>query len=436
MVSKNLQIEGMSCSACETRIENKLQKLDGVQSANASYAKGVLKVAFDEKRVSLDAITQVIEKMDYHVKGEFVTEKKPNEGMSLKLLAVIGVILLGVYLIVQNTIGLDIIPEVDASMGYGLLFIVGLLTSLHCIAMCGGINISQTVVKGDAPKTVKDKLFPSLLYNLGRVISYTVIGGIVGAIGSAFSLSGSGKAVVSFIAGGFMVIMGLNMLNVFPWLRRLQPRLPKSLGKLINNGKRGKGPLIVGLLNGLMPCGPLQTMQIYAFGTGSFLGGALSMLVFSLGTVPLMFGLGALSSFLTSKFTKNMMKISALLVLVLGVVMFGRGLALSGVDVTAMLGGDSSVAQIKDGIQEVTTVLQPNSYEAITVKVGVPVKWTIKAEEENINGCNNEFTIPDFNLTVPLLPGDNVVEFTPTSTGTVGYSCWMGMIQSNIKIVD
>lgn len=88
----------------------------------------------------------------------------------------------------------------------------------------------------------------------------------------------------------------------------------------------------MGMLNGLMPCGPLQAMQLYALSTGSFAQGALSMFVFSLGTVPLMFGLGALSSFLSARFTGVMLKASGAMVIFLGVVMLNNGLSLYGLD--------------------------------------------------------------------------------------------------------
>ena len=77
-----------------------------------------------------------------------------------------------------------------------------------------------------------------------------------------------------------MVIMGINMLGIFPWLRKFTPRMPKAFAKPIGREKaRSKSPLIVGLLNGLMPCGPLQAMQVYALSTGSPFAGALSMML-------------------------------------------------------------------------------------------------------------------------------------------------------------
>ena len=137
--------------------------------------------------------------------------------MPINQLLGIGIILFALYVIVKNTVGFNFVPEINQSMGYGILFFVGLLTSLHCIAMCGGINLSQCVsykVDNYNPGRLS-KLKPSLLYNSGRVISYTIIGGIVGALGSSISFSGAAK-IVAIVSGAFMVIIGLNMLNIFP----------------------------------------------------------------------------------------------------------------------------------------------------------------------------------------------------------------------------
>jgi sulfite exporter TauE/SafE len=147
-------------------------------------------------------------------------------------------------------------------------------------------------------------------------------------------------------------------------LSNIWERTEKSIANKVHEQKKGKGPLVVGLLNGLMPCGPLQSMQLYALSTGSALWGALSMFLFSTGTVPLMFGLGALSSLLSKKFTGKMMKVSAYLVVILGVFMFTSGLSLSGVDVSSPIAkagasgtGSAGVAVLEDGVQTVTTKL-------------------------------------------------------------------------------
>jgi len=452
LISKILRIEGMSCTNCENRIENALKKLDGVVKVKAVYSSSNVYITYDANVIRLERIIRAIEEQDYTVMDKPETEsvtgtngKKAAGGrISAGRLLGIGIILLAFYLVIEKTAGFNFIPEINQSMGYGILFVVGFLTSLHCIAMCGGINLSQCVSyradDGDYGRLSKIK--PGLLYNCGRVVSYTVIGGIAGALGTVIGFSGTARGIVAVAAGIFMVIMGLNMLNVFPRLRKLNPRTPKIFGEKIYSGRGKYGPLFVGLLNGLMPCGPLQAMQIYALGTGSFTAGALSMFMFSIGTVPLMFGFGAVSSIIGRKFTHKMMKLSAVLVIVLGVVMANRGLALSGLSIPYFSFGTGSssqvsgVARVQDGVQTVTTRLSPGRYEPITVQKGVPVKWVIQARKDDINGCNNEIVIPEFKVRKKLKTGENIIEFTPAETGTFVYSCWMGMIRSRITVVD
>ncbi|MGI6451471.1 MAG: sulfite exporter TauE/SafE family protein [Desulfitobacteriia bacterium] len=435
---QTFQVRGMTCNSCETIIQKGLKKIPGVIKVQADYRRSKVHVIYDLTLVAKKKLIETIEKLGYEVirnpqKLNSRNKKDTEDSIDFGKLLMLGIIIYFVYQTLQN-MGIDFLPQVSQNMGYGILFVVGLLTSLHCIAMCGGINLSQCVTGkfGSDSKNIA-KLKPSLLYNGGRVISYTVIGGIVGALGSVISFSGWAKGIVAVFAGIMMLIMGLNMLNVFPALRRLNPRMPKIFRRLAGQ-KASRGPFIVGLLNGLMPCGPLQAMQLYALGTGSIIVGAASMFFFSLGTVPLMFGLGAISSFLSGNFTRKMMKTSAVLVMVLGIIMLNRGLGLSGVSVFASSPG--TTASIKGDIQIVTTNLDSGRYTPITVQKGIPVKWTIEVEQGDLNGCNNPLTIPKYNYKKELQYGKNVIEFVPEKTGNIVYTCWMGMIRSNITVVD
>lgn len=451
LITKTFKISGMTCISCQNKIEKELKNTKGIINAKVNYSNGMTTVTFDSRIIRLAAIEKSINDLDYEVIN---SERSLNSGgdgrnSTLQILGVVFVIF-ALYM-VMNRLGVlnlfNSFPEAREGMGYGVLFVIGLLTSVHCVAMCGGINLSQCVSRQMGNPAAENKevnLRPGVLYNAGRVISYTLIGGIVGALGSVVSLSGSGKGLVAIIAGIFMIIMGLNMLNIFPGLRRFMPRMPKIIGTKINEKKQSNSPLYVGLLNGLMPCGPLQAMQLYALSTGDPVNGALSMLAFSLGTVPLMFGLGALSTILTKKFTGRMMTASAVLVVVLGVFMFSNGMSLSGHQLTlpttgfteSGTEGSAVSAEIIDGVQIVTTTLSANGYDPISVKAGIPVRWNIQADAENITGCNNTILIPAYNIEKPLKPGDNIIEFTPAESGTVPFSCWMGMINSQIFVTE
>jgi len=446
VIHYDLKIDGMTCNSCEMRIENALHQLNGIKEVKAVYSNSIVSVVFDESLIKLEEIIETIEKLDYKVKSKqtqgsgmtiHLDKMLSEDNITINQVLGIGIIIFALYLIINNTIGFNFIPKVDQSMSYGILFVVGILTSLHCMSMCGGINLSQCVSYNftDSESGNASKLKPSFLYNLGRVISYTLIGGLVGALGSVISFSGAAKGAVAIVSGLFMIIMGANMLNLFPWLRKLNPRFPRILGSKIYSNTGNRKPLYIGLLNGLMPCGPLQAMQIYALATGSFVAGAMSMLVFSLGTVPLMFGLGAISSLLSTKFTKRIMKVSAVLVITLGVIMLNRGLNLGGFNNALAASGSANVAKIEGNAQIITTTIESGRYTPIIVQKGVPVKWTIKAEQSDLNGCNNPVTIPKYNIEKKLFPGDNVIEFTPDEEGNITYTCWMGMISSNIKVV-
>ncbi len=449
---KKLLVKGMTCTGCETRIEGALLALPGVIKARAQVKSGSVEITYDPAQASVEAFKKAIEAQGYQVGANEKQEAKRSG--YIRAIGLIALML--VFILMGSRFGwfqvFNFFPLATADTSYGMLFVIGLLTSVHCVAMCGGINLSQCI-SGAGGQGRFAGLFPSLKYNLGRVISYTVIGGIVGAIGSVVQFSGAARGFVQLLAGVFMVFMGLNLSGMFPALARFTPHLPKALGlKIAKEKKRSNSPLYVGLLNGLMPCGPLQAMQLYALSTGSVWGGALSMLLFSLGTVPLMFLLGALSSILSRKFTRHMVTVGAVLVVVMGISMFQNGLALSGMGSstgTAQSEPASSVtiaekavetpppaAGTQEAVQEITSELTGYGYPAITVKAGIPVKWTIKASKGSLNGCNYALVIPEYQIQKTLKEGDNVIEFTPARTGTFTYSCWMGMIRSTIKVVE
>ena len=157
--------------------------------------------------------------------------------------------------------------------------------------MCGGIALSQLQATFS-----KHQMRRHLDYNLGRVLSYSLLGGVVGALGSFITTDiGILKGLPIFL-GALMVLMGLNKVG---FLTRKPVLMSGKLNLILGRFKAkigSHGSFVMGLLNGFMPCGPLQLMQLYALGTGSFMVGALSMFFFSLGTVPLMLGLGVFLS--------------------------------------------------------------------------------------------------------------------------------------------
>jgi plastocyanin domain-containing protein/sulfite exporter TauE/SafE/copper chaperone CopZ len=431
-----IKVYNMTCTSCEERVERALKKVPGVINAMASYSDQKVTVEYDSEIYTKEQLKEVIEKAGYS------TKSSNNIKFAGIFVVVAAILLLG-----NSTSGFDMSARLN-NASYLVLFIVGMLTSIHCVGMCGGIMLTQSLSKNIVIKENQNKfktLLPAILYNAGRVTSYTIIGGIVGALGSVLSLSINVKAGLQIFAGLFMVIMGLNMAG-FSIFRKLNIKLPWSSCRV---RKKPKSPFLVGMLNGLMPCGPLQTMQLYALGTGSALNGALSMFLFSLGTVPLMLGFGAIAGFLSKGYTKQLLKFSGFLVIILGIIMGNRGLALAGVGVpsintvTQSLSGSEANAAatniskptIENGVQIIKMTADNNGYtpNAFYVQKGTPVKWIITGSQ--INSCNNSVVIPSLNIQKTLKSGENIIEFTPGDKD-INFSCWMGMIRGVIKVTD
>ena len=423
METVKLNINGMTCTNCSSRIEKKLRNTSGVQKAEVSYDSGRAVVTYDAKVVSLAELIAAVDKLGY---------KASAKNLKQDTIRIAGflIIVCALYIVLQHFGILNmLVPSqlAKSEMAYGMLFLIGLMTSVHCLAMCGGINLSQCVSRG---------LHSPFLYSLGRVISYTAVGFVVGALGSVIDFSVAAQGALKLVAGLIMIVMGINLLGVFPLMRKLTPKLPQAIAKRVNAGKfKSKSPLMVGFLNGFMPCGPLQAMQIYALSTGSPLTGALSMLLFSLGTVPLTFSFGAFSSMLGQKFTRKATLAGATLVVVLGMSMFTDGWSLTGFENESKdIAKEKEVK--KDSVQIINSTLAPHQYPNITVKAGIPVKWLINVPMGSINGCNNRILIREYGIEHTFKYGENVIEFTPAKAGKFLYTCWMGMMRATITVVD
>ncbi|BCN31084.1 urease accessory protein UreH domain-containing protein [Anaeromicropila herbilytica] len=426
-----IKVYDMTCTSCEARIERAVNKLDGVIKAKASFANQTLEIEYDTSICSTDQI-----------KASIVTAGYRTESSGRYKIAGIFIMVAAIFLIGNSNSGVDMTSKLNGA-SYFMLFIVGALTSIHCVGMCGGIMLSQSINKES--KRRYDSIKPALFYNAGRVVAYTVIGGIVGAIGSVFALSITVKAGLQIFAGIFMIMMGLNMSG-YGLFRKFNVKLPWSSCSV---KRKIKTPFLVGVLNGLMPCGPLQTMQLYALGTGSAITGAISMMFFALGTIPLMLTFGVLSGLLSKGYTKTLLKFSGILVVVLGLVMGSRGLALAGVYIpststlAATLSGNKSEASastgakatIENGVQVIRMTADGAGYtpNGLYVEKNKPVKWIIDGKA--LNSCNSQIVVPSLNIQKNLTSGDNVIEFTPKDND-INFSCGMGMIRGVIKVVD
>lgn len=433
---EQIKVYDMTCTSCEKKIERTLIHIPGVQSVKASFAKQCVNVIYTDETCSASLLKDTIKNIGYS------TESSGN-------LKFIGIVLVAVAIIfiASSNLGFNMQDKLNNAT-YLALFIVGLFTSIHCVGMCGGIMLSQSLSK-EEPKSKLESMKPALLYNLGRLISYTILGGIVGTLGSVFALSITTKALLQLFAGAFMIIMGMNMSG-FSLFRKINLRLPFSIGRL---RKKATTPFLVGLLNGLMPCGPLQTMQLYALGTGSTLKGALSLFTFALGTVPLMLTFGAVSILISKGYTKKILKLSGVLVIILGLIMGNRGLFLMDINLNPIsffssqfksenINLSSPVTNVQteknntqNGAEIINVTADSDGYSpnVIYAQKNTSVKLIIDGKQ--LDSCNNTIIFPALDIERQLQTGENIIELNVKSKD-INFSCYMGMIKGVIKVTD
>lgn len=417
-----VKIDGIHCHNCIKKITNALLKISNIKEVKIE--KSIASISYTGK-LDHEKIIKTIIDLDYNTCEEYINDninKLASNHKRLEYVFIFIIIILVIFLI-NKFLGFNIfnvIPTIDSNITYSMLFITGILTSIHCISMCGAINLVATL------NTKKRSIKKSLLYNFGRVLSYTLIGGIVGLVGSILSINNTISGIIILISSLFMLYMALSMMGI----------LHIKGFDILNIKIKSNNTFIIGLLNGLMPCGPLQAMQIYALGTGSFIKGALSMFLFSLGTVPLMLMVGIVFNLVKGKRKMLLNKIAVTLILVLSLTMVNRGLLTLNVDLFKVNDNNNYVgANIEGNYQVIEMELTYDNYQDIVVKKDVPVKMIIHVDKKYLTGCNNELIINEFNISKKLEVGDNIIEFTPDKTGIFTYTCWMSMIKNNIKVI-
>ncbi len=342
------------------------------------------------------------------------------------------------------------------------MFTLGLVTSVHCISMCGPMVVTYAV-KGEEDGPWFRKAIPNVAYQLAKLTSYVLVGLALGAIGGAFNLNGI-RPYVMLAAGAFMIILGLGMTGRFPWAQRLTPRPPAFLVKALSRTRRkatsdaaeGRSslatPLTFGLLTGLFPCAPLQGAQLTAAATGSALTGGLAMLAFGLGTAPLMLGFGTASSFLPKTWKARMTVVLAVVVIVFGLVFVNRGLMLVGSPITVqsvrqtVLGGPSGTSAATastatqfqkgaDGVVEVPLTIRNTQFEpaVLNIPADQPVRLIVDRQEDN--ACSAQIAIPQLGVLKDLTPfGTTQVDIPAAKSGSYTLTCGMGMMSGRLSV--
>lgn len=313
-----------------------------------------------------------------------------------------------------------------------LAFVTGLATGgITCFAVQGGLLASAL--------TEQNKKKSTLIFLGAKLIAYTLLGFILGFLGSSLNISPKVQGVFQILIGLFMLTTAGRLLNIHPIFRYFVITPPKFVLRLLRNQTQAKSiftPAFLGILTILIPCGVTQAMMLYAIGTSNPFWGAVILFAFVLGTSPVFFAIGIASSKLFKKKAFNY--IAAAFIFVIGVISINSGQVLRGSVHTlqnyySVIVGTKQTSKLGN-VVNIKITNRGYKSDVNTLKLGVPVKLILTTT--NVTSCTRAFTIPDLNY-FKILPatGTEVVEFTPKKLGNMTYTCSMGMYSGSFNVV-
>ena len=293
-------IGGMHCPACELIIEKKLSCYSLVKNVDVilNNRKILFEVQNDMPETQLlENINEIIQKDGYRISKNAPAHRIKWLDLLKGFLA--AGFIFSAFILLQKS-GIAGLLKVN-NLTLPVSFLIGVISSLSsCMAVVGGLVLS--ISSGYA--RTSEKAWPLILFHSARVAGFFILGGVLGIAGSFFSINQTANFVISIILFVLMIVIGLNLLDISPFLSKFQLRVPKSFSRKImfNRGLQNRFmPVILGILTFFLPCGFTQSMQLSSMTAGNFLGGGLLMLVFALGTLPVL----GIISFSSIRFSRS-----------------------------------------------------------------------------------------------------------------------------------
>jgi sulfite exporter TauE/SafE/copper chaperone CopZ len=437
-----VKVSGLHCKACELLSEEKLSALPGVKAARVSHSRGEAEIDYQETAPDKELIQKELRAIGYDLAEDGQKKDQSRKGKWKELfLALIITLVLAFLLTKSGWLNLQDQMNPEA-LSLGGIWLIGLIAGIStCMALIGGIVMALSADYSrrhpQAPKI--QKFLPHLYFNLGRAAGFFILGGLLGSLGAAFKISALANAWLSLFIGLLIIFLGLQILDIFPWLNRFSLTLPKSLGKIMPNKENSQNPLgimLAGALTFFLPCGFTQSMQIYALSTGSFWQGGIVMFMFALGTSLGLLSLGGLVSSIQGKKHSLFLKIAGLIVILFGL------FNITNAQKVLSLHNNNNVEVKQNGqnfdekeVQIINMEQAGRGYipNSLQVEVNRPVRWVINST--NPYSCASSLVVPSLKINKRLELGENIIEFTPTQTGTIRFACSMGMYTGVIEVI-
>ncbi|MDO8486630.1 MAG: sulfite exporter TauE/SafE family protein [Candidatus Staskawiczbacteria bacterium] len=451
-------IEGMHCASCEIIVEKKLLELTGVKSVNASISNGRAIIEYEGQLPDINKLNNIFKKDNYTFFNKPYDKNTTSKSINKTLVAfniAMGIII--VFLLLNN-LGISKLLNVSSTSSLFAFFGLGLLAGISsCAALVGGIVLSMSKQWQELyskEHTTYQKLQPHFLFNSGRILSYSVLGGLLGFAGSRLQLSFQFTAFLIIVVSLLMIALGLQMLEVKAF-RKFQFSLPKFITRYIANENNFKGrytPFLMGAATFFLPCGFTVSAQTLALLSGSFLQGALMLGLFALGTSPmlLLIGLSSVKFFEKPNVAITFTKVAGFLLLFFALFNINSQIIVFGFnDVSSVFSSnkqsvsinENGLAPIIDGKQVIKMTVYATNYSPnyFKVKKGIPVRWEVTSSGQP--SCDSGAIVANrlFNDVFYLNSNAGsltVKEFTPQNSGKYRFSCTMGMVVGTIEVVN
>jgi len=441
-----IDIAGMHCRSCELLTEDGLSSVPGVEKVKTHFRSGVAEIFYEETRPDLKALERAVRNAGYDIgKGKRPWIARDIEAW-VEMLFALGIVF--VLFMVAKSLGLFEISLASSERLSSIPFVLllGLVAGFStCMAMVGGLvlAVSARFSERHPEASVRQKFLPNVYFNMGRIGGFALLGGLLGYLGATFQLSALSVGTLTLIIGGVMLLVGFQLLELFPRLSAWKLTLPKSIARVLGIQSQSKKEYshsraaLLGVMTFFLPCGFTQLTQLFVVATGSPLIGALTMGTFALGTAPGLLGIGGVAAAAQGAFRRFFFKTAGVIVIALGIFNFQNGYAL--VNLGPNLFQGSAVAKtfaLAKEPQVIRIAQRANGYfpSQLTVKKGRPVKLIIDSQASYT--CARSFMMPKMGIREVLQPGENVFEFMPDKLGAIPFSCSMGMYRGVINVVD